>query len=71
MTKGVDDRQAIMTFAKPYAEWKGMFAGNGLLLPKSMTATPEAFNKGSSTVPARRRARSSSRRSTAAHNESR
>lgn len=46
VTRGVDDRQAIMTFAKPYAEWKGMFAGNGFLLPKSMTATPEAFNKG-------------------------
>ncbi len=46
VTRGVDDRQAIMTFAKPYAEWRGMFAGNGMLLPKSMTATPEAFNKG-------------------------
>ena len=34
-----------MTFAKPYAEWKGMFAGNGMLLPRSMTSTPEAFNK--------------------------
>jgi peptide/nickel transport system substrate-binding protein len=46
VTRGADDRQAIMTFAKPYAEWKGMFAGNGFLLPKSVTATPEAFNKG-------------------------
>jgi peptide/nickel transport system substrate-binding protein len=46
VTRGVDDRQAIMTFAKPYAEWRGMFAGNGMLLPASMTATPEAFNKG-------------------------
>jgi len=44
VTRGVDDRQAIMTFAKPYAEWKGMFAGNTVLSPKSMTATPEAFN---------------------------
>ena len=35
-----------MTFAKPYAEWRGMFAGNGMLLPASMTSTPEAFNKG-------------------------
>ena len=35
-----------MTFAKPYAEWKGMFAGNTMLLPKSMTANPEVFNKG-------------------------
>lgn len=46
VTKGVDDRQAVMTFAKPYAEWRGMFAGNTMLLPKKMTATPEAFNKG-------------------------
>jgi glutathione transport system substrate-binding protein len=46
VTRGVDDRQAIMTFAKPYADWKGIFAGNGMLLPKSVTSTPEAFNKG-------------------------
>jgi peptide/nickel transport system substrate-binding protein len=46
VTRGVDDRQAVMTFAQPYADWQGMFAGNGRLLPKSMTATPEAFNKG-------------------------
>ncbi len=46
VTRGVDDRQAIMTFAKPYAEWRGMFAGNGMLLPASMTGTPEVFNKG-------------------------
>ena len=46
VTRGVDDRQAVVTFAKPYAEWKGMFAGNTMLLPKSMTANPEVFNKG-------------------------
>ncbi|WP_082956605.1 MULTISPECIES: ABC transporter family substrate-binding protein [unclassified Mycobacterium] len=46
VTRGVDDRQAVMTFAKPYAEWRGMFAGNGMLLPASMTSTPEVFNKG-------------------------
>ena len=46
VTRGVDDRQAVMTFAKPYAEWRGMFAGNGMLLPASMTANPEVFNKG-------------------------
>jgi peptide/nickel transport system substrate-binding protein len=46
VTRGVDDRQAVMTFAKPYAEWRSMFAGNGMLSPKSMTATPEVFNKG-------------------------
>jgi peptide/nickel transport system substrate-binding protein len=46
VTRGVDDRQAVITFAKPYAEWKGMFAGNGSLEPRTMTATPDAFNKG-------------------------
>ncbi len=46
VTRGVDDRQAVVTFAKPYAEWKGMFAGNTMLLPKSMTANSEVFNKG-------------------------
>ena len=44
MTRGVNDQQAVITFAKPYAEWRGMFAGNTMLLPKSMTATPDAFN---------------------------
>jgi peptide/nickel transport system substrate-binding protein len=51
VTRGVDDRQAVITFAEPYAEWKGMFAGNGMLLPKSMTATPEVFNRGQLTQP--------------------
>jgi len=46
VTRGVDDRQAIMTFAKPYADWKGIFAGNGILVPKSVTSNPETFNKG-------------------------
>jgi glutathione transport system substrate-binding protein len=46
VTRGVDDRQAVVTFAKPFSEWKGMFAGNTMLLPKSMTADPEVFNKG-------------------------
>jgi glutathione transport system substrate-binding protein len=46
VTRGVDDRQAVMTFAKPYAEWRGMFAGNTVLQPKSVMATPDAFNKG-------------------------
>ncbi|WP_405159613.1 ABC transporter family substrate-binding protein [Nocardia sp. NBC_01499] len=39
--RGVDDRQAIVTFNKPYSEWKGQF---GFLYPKETTATPEAFN---------------------------
>jgi peptide/nickel transport system substrate-binding protein len=46
VTRGADDRQAVITFAKPYAEWRGMFAGNTMLSPRSMTATPDAFNKG-------------------------
>ncbi|NBQ42213.1 MAG: ABC transporter family substrate-binding protein, partial [Mycobacteriaceae bacterium] len=46
VTRGVDDRQAIVTFAQHYPEWRGMFAGNTMLLPKSMTADPDVFNKG-------------------------
>ncbi|MBF6178846.1 ABC transporter family substrate-binding protein [Nocardia otitidiscaviarum] len=43
--RGVDDRQAVITFAKHYGEWQGQFAGNSFLYPKSVTETPEAFNK--------------------------
>lgn len=46
VTRGVDDRQAVVTFAEPFSEWQGMFAGNTMLLPKSSTADPEVFNKG-------------------------
>ncbi|CAA0121965.1 putative protein [Mycolicibacterium vanbaalenii] len=46
VTKGVDDRQAVITFARHYADWRGMFAGNSMLAPKVMTETPEAFNTG-------------------------
>ncbi|MBO0679698.1 ABC transporter family substrate-binding protein [Mycolicibacterium sp. S2-37] len=46
VTRGVDDRQAVVTFAAPYTEWQGMFSGNDMLMPKSMTASPEVFNKG-------------------------
>jgi peptide/nickel transport system substrate-binding protein len=51
VTRGVDDRQAVITFAKPFGDWRAMFAGNGMLLPKSMTTTPEAFNKGQLNAP--------------------
>ena len=72
VTRGVDDRQAVMTFAQHYAEWRGMFAGNTMLLPKSMTATPEAFNKGQlDRARDRRPGRSWSRRWTAPRSESR
>jgi peptide/nickel transport system substrate-binding protein len=43
--RGVDDRQAVVTFAKPWSDWRGMFAGTTVLLPKSSTETPEAFNR--------------------------
>jgi peptide/nickel transport system substrate-binding protein len=46
VTRGVDDRQAVVTFARPFTEWRGMFAGNTMLLPKSMTSDPEVFNTG-------------------------
>lgn len=44
--RGVDDRQAILTFDRHYAEWRGQFAGNSALFPKSVTADPETFNTG-------------------------
>ncbi|RMI34193.1 ABC transporter family substrate-binding protein [Nocardia stercoris] len=39
--RGADDRQAIVTFAKPYSEWQGQFSP---LYPKAVTADPQAFN---------------------------
>ncbi|QLY31148.1 ABC transporter family substrate-binding protein [Nocardia huaxiensis] len=42
--RGADDRQAVITFARHYADWRGQFAGNSMLYPKSVTATPESFN---------------------------
>ncbi len=46
VTKGVDDRQAVITFDRHFADWRGMFAGNAMLAPKAVTTDPEAFNKG-------------------------
>lgn len=43
VTRGVDDKQAIVTFARPFAEWKGMFEH---LFPRSTTSDPEVFNTG-------------------------
>ncbi|RDI48425.1 ABC transporter family substrate-binding protein [Nocardia mexicana] len=43
--RGVDDKQAIITFRQHWADWKGQLAGEGFLFPKSVTGTPEAFNK--------------------------
>ena len=49
VTRGVDDRQAVITFAEPYAEWQAMFAGG--MQPRSMTADPDVFNKGQLNAP--------------------
>lgn len=46
VTKGVDERQAVITFDRHFADWRGMFAGNAMLAPKAVTSDPEAFNKG-------------------------
>jgi peptide/nickel transport system substrate-binding protein len=46
VTRGVDDRQAVVTFGSHYTDWQNLFAGNDMLLPKSMTENPEVFNKG-------------------------
>ncbi|MGW6335400.1 ABC transporter family substrate-binding protein [Nocardia rhamnosiphila] len=43
--RGTDDRQAIITFKSHYADWAGQFSGNSMLLPKEVTATPDAFNE--------------------------
>ncbi|WP_330184057.1 ABC transporter family substrate-binding protein [Nocardia sp. NBC_01503] len=39
--RGADDRQAVVTFSKPYGEWQGLF---GVLYPKADTESPQAFN---------------------------
>jgi glutathione transport system substrate-binding protein len=49
VTRGVDDRQAVVTFTQPYSEWQGMFAGG--IQPRSMTANPDVFNKGQLEAP--------------------
>ncbi len=49
VTRGVDDRQAVITFAEPYTEWRAMFAGG--MQPRSMTANPDVFNKGQLDAP--------------------
>ena len=41
--RGRDDRQALVSFARPYADWPGLF---GPLYPASTDARPAAFNDG-------------------------
>ncbi|WP_406278220.1 ABC transporter family substrate-binding protein [Nocardia sp. NBC_00881] len=40
--RGASDKEAVLTFAKPFAEWQGLFRP---LVPVEVTETPEAFNK--------------------------
>ena len=41
VTRGVDDRQVVATFSKPYGEWKSLFTP---LTPASLNANPTTFN---------------------------
>jgi peptide/nickel transport system substrate-binding protein len=41
--RGATDKDVLITFGKPYAEWQGLFYG---LYPKETDGTPEAFNTG-------------------------
>jgi peptide/nickel transport system substrate-binding protein len=41
--RGVDDNQAVVTFATPYAEWRAMYEH---IYPVATNSDPEAFNRG-------------------------
>lgn len=43
VTRGESDQQAVVTFAKPFAEWQGLF---NLMVPKEVTGDPDTFNTG-------------------------
>jgi peptide/nickel transport system substrate-binding protein len=43
VVKGADDREVVVTFRQPYADWKGLF---GLLYPASTNNDPAVFNDG-------------------------
>jgi peptide/nickel transport system substrate-binding protein len=40
--RGADDKQAVVTFATPYAEWRAMYEH---IYPAATNSDPEAFNK--------------------------
>src|SRR4051812_5577777 len=42
VTRGADDQTAVVKYATPYTDWQSLFDP---LVPKSLTATPQAFNK--------------------------
>lgn len=41
--RGVDDRQAVVTFARPFAEWRSLFSP---IYPASTNTDPATFNTG-------------------------
>ncbi|HET9772193.1 MAG TPA: ABC transporter family substrate-binding protein [Acidimicrobiia bacterium] len=43
VVKGADDREIIVTFSAPFADWQGLF---GPLYPASTTGDPAVFNDG-------------------------
>ena len=43
VTKGADDREAIVTFKQPYVDWKGLFSP---LYPASTNNDPKVYNEG-------------------------
>ncbi|MEV0235370.1 ABC transporter family substrate-binding protein [Nonomuraea sp. NPDC050786] len=43
--KGDTDKVAVITFAKPYPEWQGLFSRSPNLYPAKYMETPEAYEK--------------------------
>ena len=43
VVKGADDREAVVTFAQPYTDWKGLFSP---LYPASTMNDPKVYNEG-------------------------
>jgi peptide/nickel transport system substrate-binding protein len=43
VVKGADDREAVVTFAQPYVDWKGLFSP---LYPASTNNDPNVYNTG-------------------------
>jgi peptide/nickel transport system substrate-binding protein len=43
VTKGTDEREAVVTFRQPYTDWKALFSP---LYPASTNNDPEVYNKG-------------------------
>ena len=41
--RGANDREVVVTFARPYADWQGLFSP---LLPATSTRDPKIFNEG-------------------------